>query len=641
MLLMNTNFRIVGIFAVLGLCLAGAAAAGEPFDPMPLFLAEKDAYGGGPFTFAVIGECKNECSSGGLEITNYIDEQYPDIAFAVTMGDMLHYQGSSSEWGDLADNIGWFMDSYATFPVLGDQERDGRSESRYYEFYGLPQAFRADNATWSLGNAVFLMLSYYDPPNFDGGENGRYTSPQASVYDLENGQLTTVQQVLEQATAAGQSIFTFSHAQYQDPSGADGHKYYCCYDGETRDLFEANNIKVHFQSDNPGFTTTEDSGIWYIRSSGAYGFDPAFFALVTVDVDSITVEFPETDGGSKGSPINIGNTPPDSFWLDVEKTGPGSGTVTSSPAGIDCGSDCSELFEAGSTVSLQATADSGSVFSGWGGHSDCTDGVVSMTQSRTCSANFDFDGTAYQLLVSITGSGLGSVTSTPGGIDCGSDCQQFYAEGTTVQLTPHPSFGSWFAGWSGDSDCADGTVILSEDLSCVGSFETDTDSCPDGVVRIEGWSTDPDTEYSMSFALPGIETYTDRSYTITSLSSELQNLTLIQTANDDKEVQVSEHLMVTLCVDATLFVAYDRRADSLPIWLSSPGWTMSAEELSSDDGGASPMLVYQRNFLAGSVILGGNIEGGPTGVDSNYLVVVRPRYLFSDGFESGDRSGWD
>ncbi len=641
MISMNRNSRNFQLFAFCGILMASVASAGEPFDPVPLFLAEKALYGGGPFTFAVIGECKNECSSGGLDITNYIDQNYPDIAFAVTLGDMLHYQGPSSDWGELADNIGWFMDTYATFPVLGDQERIGRPESRYYDFYGLPQGARADNSTWSLGNAVFLMLSYYDPPNFDGDENGRYTSPQASVYDLESGELTTVEEVLQQATAAGQSIFAFSHAQYQDPSGSSGHKYYCCYGGATRDLFESSNIKVHFQADNPGFTTTEDSGIWYVRASGAYGFDPAFFALVTVADDSITVEFPETDGGTKGSPITIGTDPPDSYWLDVEKAGIGTGNVSSTPSGIDCGSDCSELFGAGSTVSLQATAGSGSIFEGWSGNSDCADGVLSMTQSRTCIANFNLDGAAHLLSVSADGPGLGTITSTPGGIDCGSDCQQFFVEGTTVQLTANPEPGSWIAGWSGDPDCADGSVTMIADVSCVGTFDTDVSSCPDGVVRIEDWSTQPNTDYSLAIAGLGMDTYTDRSYAITDLSSGLEGRTLIQTANDDKEVAVSDHLMLTLCVDATIYVAYDRRADSLPLWLSTPGWEMSAESFSSDDESASPMFVYRRDFGAGSLILGGNFEGGSNGSDSNYLLVVEPQAVFADGFESGDTSGWN
>jgi hypothetical protein len=53
--------------------------------------------------------------------------------------------------------------------------------------------------------------------------------------------------------------------------------------------------------------------------------------------------------------------------LTVTKAGTGSGRVTSSPAAIDCGTTCSAVFGAGTLVTLSATPDSGSVFSGWTG----------------------------------------------------------------------------------------------------------------------------------------------------------------------------------------------------------------------------------------------------------------------------------
>jgi hypothetical protein len=49
--------------------------------------------------------------------------------------------------------------------------------------------------------------------------------------------------------------------------------------------------------------------------------------------------------------------PPGKHVLTVVKTG--SGTVTSSPAGIDCGSACSATFDDGATIVLTATPDSG------------------------------------------------------------------------------------------------------------------------------------------------------------------------------------------------------------------------------------------------------------------------------------------
>ena len=55
----------------------------------------------------------------------------------------------------------------------------------------------------------------------------------------------------------------------------------------------------------------------------------------------------------------------------------------------------------------------------------------------------------HVLTVTRVGSGAGRVTSSPGGIDCGSTCSHAFAAGTQVTLTPTPLAGSTFAGWTG------------------------------------------------------------------------------------------------------------------------------------------------------------------------------------------------
>lgn len=83
---------------------------------------------------------------------------------------------------------------------------------------------------------------------------------------------------------------------------------------------------------------------------------------------------------------------PGAFSLDLEKQGSGSGTVTSSPAGIDCGPTClaaSFPFTTGTLVELDVTPESGSWFAGWTGDDDCQDGLLWMDEARSCAAAFE------------------------------------------------------------------------------------------------------------------------------------------------------------------------------------------------------------------------------------------------------------
>ena len=76
--------------------------------------------------------------------------------------------------------------------------------------------------------------------------------------------------------------------------------------------------------------------------------------------------------------------------LSVSRSGGGTGTVTSNAAGIDCGADCSEFYDAATAVTLTAAAAADSTFIGWTGACTGTGTCqVTVDQVRTVNAQFD------------------------------------------------------------------------------------------------------------------------------------------------------------------------------------------------------------------------------------------------------------
>jgi hypothetical protein len=188
-----------------------------------------------------------------------------------------------------------------------------------------------------------------------------------------------------------------------------------------------------------------------------------------------------------------------SFALDVSVvvqatlTGSASGRVVSNPVGIDCGTDCTETYTSGRVVALTPLPGTGSVFAGWTGNSDCTDGSVTMNANKSCTANFALN----QALLTVTVNGTGTVDSTSSGMTCDGSCTFALSLGSTITLRATPSTGtsfartaSSFAGWSGagcqgTGDC---TITLSTDQSVAATF-VDSDSSPTDKIGVYRPST--------------------------------------------------------------------------------------------------------------------------------------------------------
>ena len=130
----------------------------------------------------------------------------------------------------------------------------------------------------------------------------------------------------------------------------------------------------------------------------------------------------------------------------VTPAGTGTGTVTSSPAGINCGGSCTNGFALGTTVTLTATPGALSTFAGWSGACTGTGScIVAVDGAKSVTATFTLQ--TFSLTVSKAGTGTGTVTSSPAGISCGGTCGASFNGGTTLTATPDANSG--FTGWSG------------------------------------------------------------------------------------------------------------------------------------------------------------------------------------------------
>ena len=128
--------------------------------------------------------------------------------------------------------------------------------------------------------------------------------------------------------------------------------------------------------------------------------------------------------------------------------------MTSSPpiAAINCGLVCEAKLQAGTEVELIATPDPGSELFKWSGA--CTGkGTCKVTMSSAKSVHATFKATP-KFKLSVTRSGAGTVTSSPAGIACGTECEHEYSAGTALTLTAIAARGYRFKGFTG----CDGTA---------------------------------------------------------------------------------------------------------------------------------------------------------------------------------------
>ncbi|HEV8564794.1 MAG TPA: GH25 family lysozyme [Actinomycetota bacterium] len=104
------------------------------------------------------------------------------------------------------------------------------------------------------------------------------------------------------------------------------------------------------------------------------------------------------------------------YPVEVSLLGTGAGVVSSSPAGVECGTTCRGVFEAGSMVTLTATADSASTFGTWSGACAGSSPSCQVTLTGVMEVGAQFDATTQ---LGETGAGTGyewGSKSDPGAI---------------------------------------------------------------------------------------------------------------------------------------------------------------------------------------------------------------------------------
>jgi List-Bact-rpt repeat protein len=210
---------------------------------------------------------------------------------------------------------------------------------------------------------------------------------------------------------------------------------------------QSNRASVIGTASVPAPFTIVSGSPFNLSAAGATQTVTVRFTPTNTTAQSVSVNF--TADGDSISRLVTGTGVPIGPTLTVTTSGAGSGTVSSSPAGINCGPTCVASYPTGTQVTLTATPAAGSTFTGWSGGGCTGTGTCVATMSADTTVTAGFVVQSFALTVNTSGTGTGTVTSAPTGINCGSTCSTSFSFNTQVTLTATAATGSTFTGWSG------------------------------------------------------------------------------------------------------------------------------------------------------------------------------------------------
>lgn len=151
--------------------------------------------------------------------------------------------------------------------------------------------------------------------------------------------------------------------------------------------------------------------------------------------------------------------------------------------------DAGDYYTSGSVLTPSSSPNSENYAGNYTGVT--INGIGTAGDSITATFNVTaLDPAPYVLTVTKAGTGVGTVTSSPSGINCGYDCVGSFAGATTVTLTAAVGTNSVFSGWTGD--CTGTSTVCTVTIDAAKAVTATFDVPNDGFPNVEsglpaGW----------------------------------------------------------------------------------------------------------------------------------------------------------
>ena len=324
---------------------------------------------------------------------------------------------------------------------------------------------------WVKVNRDFNTAGYFiyksDPGA--GGARGSYMLGQWRNGNVD-AHITTTSggYILGGATPVPNDVWTHLAMTYDAAGGADNFKIYIngAPAGSTTAtgnlatdsgiLFIGGDPSLRYYTDvkvdelrfwNKALTQAE---IAQYMSGSLVGTEPGLAAYYNFNGTTRDITGHGNDGVLMYQETFVTDAAPAPYLVTVAKSGAGSGSVTSSPTGIECGSVCSATFGSAAILTLTATATAGTTAS-W---TDCTaNGGVTGGTPAAATCTFSSLSTAKTVTATFTVSQY-TVTTTAHHGSITSPVNPEVTHGQTALVTGSADAGYFFTGVSGCSGTA-------------------------------------------------------------------------------------------------------------------------------------------------------------------------------------------